>query len=749
MPAGIRFRELKIFLIFAGFFLFSFSNALALTVSGIDGTTVCPFRNAPQKCVAFFKSVSLINLDTNQQFIDDSLDKAMKQTELGYIPKGSNVKIQWSDYGNLKNFDHYYLRYACADTKQNLLSDNIEIYQYIYDREKNWTVPKNFDWYKIKNACYCKIWIGIKGKGSSNDKAANLGEANTRPFRICPIEKPPAVETLDPDYSKITLDKAIIEGNLKDLGINEDRLAYENNKSADVWFEYRYVSPRGNQHSGTAIPDIPYTFTTGKFVALFPEKIQQDIVYEFRAVADNKLHNGKGTVYGTWKNLILSREYPPVGPEPGGDPQTPCGGGSKNVLFIPSNQNEEIAGTLPIGDAMFKAFNFANMDFGALAYKKLKKYDTIVLQPQSCNAESNLGAQGRESLKRFVEEGGKLIIYDAKCGYVNRFENAFYLWLGDNGFSTYYPGGPFFWVGKDGKPSLLDWNKNQYPYINLSAIGGGFFSDVVSQESGYYPNYIDTEAIASQTNAAGAQSFIEPAKSNVWCANLEGQMFYPENKGTFGVSHAFSFVNNGKGIIIYNGLARDNLKSFSSPKERTGVGYLAKIFLLELKQVWGERCNISCVKPINSSVILVKTLDFELTSQDKFKLRGEVLSFARFPNIVNFEIAYKEKDNDEIIPIFSTKEQKFSSAIFVDEIPLDKALDVTGKKQYFFRAVAQDGNKKYNGSWKELSVEPLIVTLSPASDITESSAKIGVKIIKLGPYASLTSSFRVWSENKM
>lgn len=227
-------------------------DALALTVSGIDSPSICPSKDNPSKCKSFFSSITLENTETKQIFLDNSLAPELKQIELGYIPKGSEIKISWQEYGDRSSHNHYHLRYKCSAEISQLLANDQDIHPDWNFQEKYWSIPGDFSWYSQKNPCYCKIWIASEGK-YVNGYSPTWGGANTRPFRICPIEIAPTVVTLDPDYSQIDNNRGIIKGYLSDIGKNEDRELYYKTKDVEVWFEYEYVDLLGKKHTGLAL----------------------------------------------------------------------------------------------------------------------------------------------------------------------------------------------------------------------------------------------------------------------------------------------------------------------------------------------------------------------------------------------------------------------------------------------------------------------------------------------------------------
>jgi len=724
------------------------SNVLALTVSGVDAPTICPDKVYPTKCKLFFSAITLASDTTGQVFLDNDLSPSLKNTELGYFPKGSEIKITWQEYGDKSSHDHYDLRYRCAKTAKELLFDDWSIHSNWKLSEKYWQVPYDFSWYKAKDPCYCKIWIASKTKYISGQSVDNVGGANTRSFRICPIQIPPEVQTLDPDYSKISENKAIVEGNLVDLGRNEDREVFDKMKDVEVLFEYRFTEANGTPKFGIAYPNNFSLDKTGKFQAQIPEKsFSMYIAYEYRAVANNKLSGGAGLAYGEWKSFNLE-PLPPPPPVPDIQRETDCSGGSKNILFVPSPKNKEVLGSLPWDGQDWEKFNIRSLAFGQVTEENIKEYDTIILQPQSCNAKSNLSQKSKDALAKWVQNGGKLIIYDAQCGFVNRMSKADYLWLGQGGFLTIYPGSDQYNTNLR-VPKYFNWTKQNFSYIDLQILkeSPAMMSDYSSNF-----NYINTSKIAFETNAAGTQSFIEPANKNVWCANMLGKNFAPKDEGTAGVSHAYSYV--GKGMIIYNGLGRDSLTETTKPSTLTGDQNLAKLFYLELDLAWGKpECKLECANPMDNMAFFVATKDIIFNEQLDAVLYGEVLKKMDKPNWVGFDIGYIKSSNPqnyrEVIYLFSTQGSKNIDTTSFNEMVLSaKIIDLTGINKYYYRAKAIENGKTYYGIWAPIIKNDVLgrIFMPKDEEITTDSVVLKSEVVAFGKETMMNVNFRLWEK---
>jgi len=260
-----------------------------------------------------------------------------------------------------------------------------------------------------------------------------------------------------------------------------------------------------------------------------------------------------------------------------------CNNGSANVAFIP-NTHGPGGGYLPTAHSAFSAFTFTNVPYASVNDTTLASYDTVVLI--TCDPMTDLTASQRTALINWVSNGGKLIIYDSECLSNDTIDNS---WL-PYPYTTFCPGA----IGASKGPS--------YPYVDLWILENNTLS---SSDSGS-PYYINTTMVAEDTDAAGDQNvFI--VQSAGWCGDMMGtnavDSAYSAPPGTTGYSHAYAHY--GSGLFIYNGLDIDDITD-SDPTAATGEGYLAKIWLLELQQPWGDTCGLPC-----GAAIIPLACDFE------------------------------------------------------------------------------------------------------------------------------------------
>jgi hypothetical protein len=257
-----------------------------------------------------------------------------------------------------------------------------------------------------------------------------------------------------------------------------------------------------------------------------------------------------------------------------------CNNGSVNVAFVPDPDGPG-GGELATLDTAFGGFSFTNVPYASVNAAALANYDTVVLI--TCDPMNDLTASQRTDIVTWVNNGGKLILYDSECKSDDTIDNS---WL-PYPYTTYCPG-------------ALGATKSWYSWVDLWILE----ENTLSTSSSASPYYIDTTTIAYNTDAAGDQNvFI--AKSAGWCGDLMGtnarDTTYSTPPGTTGYSHAYAHYN--KGLLIYNGLDIDNMDDDSDPTATTGEGYLAKIWLLELNQTWDNTtgidvCGLPCKAPI-------------------------------------------------------------------------------------------------------------------------------------------------------
>jgi len=254
-----------------------------------------------------------------------------------------------------------------------------------------------------------------------------------------------------------------------------------------------------------------------------------------------------------------------------------CNVGSVDVAIIPG-PDADGGGTLSTTDSAFDKFSFTNVPIANVNATTLANYDTVVLVTV-CDPINETTASQRTDIINWVNNGGKLIIYDSECLWNDTID---YSWLPCNA-TTYCPGA----LGAD---------KSQYEYINLIIVENNTLSDNNSGSS----YFINTTLIEYETDAVGDQNvFI--AKEACWCGDMLGtnarNSSYSTPPGTTGYSHAYSLYGNG--LIIYNGLDIDDMESYTDPTDNDGEGHFAKIWIQELNQTWDntsgiDDCGLPC-----------------------------------------------------------------------------------------------------------------------------------------------------------
>ncbi|MCK4733564.1 MAG: DUF4350 domain-containing protein [Methanophagales archaeon] len=262
-----------------------------------------------------------------------------------------------------------------------------------------------------------------------------------------------------------------------------------------------------------------------------------------------------------------------------------CNNGSVNVAFVPDPYGPG-GGELATSNTAFSGFSFTDVSYASVTAATLANYDTVVLI--TCDPMNDLNASQRTDIVNWVNNGGKLIIYDSEC---KEDDTVDYTWLPCLAVS-YSPGA---WGA----------TKSWYSWVDLLIVEDNTLSSTNSSS----PYYINATMIAYDTDAAGDQNvFI--AEDPCWCGDMLGTNVLDEygqmaSPGTTGYSHAYTRYGNG--LIVYNGLDIDDMDVDSDPTATTGEGYLAKIWLLELNQTWDNTsgidiCGLPCTDVIPTEV---------------------------------------------------------------------------------------------------------------------------------------------------
>ena len=100
---------------------------------------------------------------------------------------------------------------------------------------------------------------------------------------------------------------------------------------------------------------------------------------------------------------------------------TAFAGPSVDVALIGSGDVQQ-GGFLPTSGAGVGDFNFSDLDPADVSAANLVGFDTVVLNAASPEMDCDTGLvseQGKADLVAFVQNGGKMIIYDSECGAVD------------------------------------------------------------------------------------------------------------------------------------------------------------------------------------------------------------------------------------------------------------------------------------------------------------------------------------------
>ena len=236
---------------------------------------------------------------------------------------------------------------------------------------------------------------------------------------------------------------------------------------------------------------------------------------------------------------------------------------STNIAYI-QTQNVLNGGSFPFSaNAAFAGFNFFQLPYTQVSAANLgaggvcgaSACDTVLLNVVSgttpvtgsfyCNV-GLLSTQAKTDLISFVNNGGKLIIYDSECTSQD------YSWL-PYPFTTSNPGAQ----GATGVVSIVEDN-------DLS-------SNVPADT-----HYIDAGILGSTTDAVGDMN-VMTTRDPAWCLDMSGTNV---NQVT-GPTH--TYARYGNGLFIYNGFDVDLMNSGTAPNPAVGSGNLAKIWLHELQ----------------------------------------------------------------------------------------------------------------------------------------------------------------------
>lgn len=218
-------------------------------------------------------------------------------------------------------------------------------------------------------------------------------------------------------------------------------------------------------------------------------------------------------------------------------------------------------GGLYHSDPAFAQFTFTDItpaDVTSVA--SLAAYDTVVLHVAGASlgcSTGSLSAAAKTALNQFVQGGGKLIIHDSECTSTD------YTWV-DFPFTTNNPGA----LGAAGTVSIVE-------------------DDSLGCSNPAASCFIDVGALGTQTDAIGDSNVVVTKDAN-WCGHMKAS----NANSVVGFDHMYAI--EGPGLFIYNGMDEDYL---TTPSGTTGSAYLAKLWLLELKQPWSP-AGLPCSSPV-------------------------------------------------------------------------------------------------------------------------------------------------------
>lgn len=255
---------------------------------------------------------------------------------------------------------------------------------------------------------------------------------------------------------------------------------------------------------------------------------------------------------------------------------------STNVVFVPSASNPH-GGTLSTVSPDFDAFSFSTMAWASVSAANLAPYDTVVLMISTQTVPLNPSQQA--DLIAWLSAGGKLIIYDSETT-----PYAEYSWF-PYPFRTLNPG-------------AMGYVGGNITFMENNTLG---CSDPLNTPYYISPAQYDGTGSGSPTYWSDAlgdcNTFV--TYDGHWCGDIKATNAYSfagtpsvpahskYNGSAPGWVHAYA--RYGDGLVIYNGLDIDPSGSNTVPSS-TGVGRIAKIWLLELKQPWNPD-GLPCEAP--------------------------------------------------------------------------------------------------------------------------------------------------------
>ena len=229
---------------------------------------------------------------------------------------------------------------------------------------------------------------------------------------------------------------------------------------------------------------------------------------------------------------------------------------SHNVALVPNAIGENCCtGTMPTAGTVggtsddLGSFSFADMPVGSVSNSALAAYDTLVLVQVST---SEFTSQQKTDINAFINDGGKLIIYDSDAT-----TGEDYTWL-DRPFSTFPPCANCGLTGG-----------------SLSVATDSTLASSVSSSA----DYINASEIPPNTDAVGDSNVIQTSDPNWY-----GELRATDGRGNTGWVEGYAESSSGSGILIYNGLDEDFIGS--TGYAASAVDWIGKLWYQELAQQW-------------------------------------------------------------------------------------------------------------------------------------------------------------------
>ena len=252
-------------------------------------------------------------------------------------------------------------------------------------------------------------------------------------------------------------------------------------------------------------------------------------------------------------------------------------GPGTQVAIVPDPTSTN-GGTLPSTDPAFVNFTFTNLPWVNVTAGNLTSYQIVVLLIDDAAPSPLLSPSQVIDLNNWTYYGGKLIIYDSEEPAQD------YSWL-PYAFNTTNPG------QLGGTGSIL--------FMEDNTLG--------RDDDPGSPWYINTDVdyiTNDWTDAIGDANVFTTFDAN-WCGDIEAE------NALFDEGWVHTYVAYGDGLIIYNGFDIDSLTAGTAPGTED-MGAVAKIWLLELQQPWGDDYNLPCTRkttgPVGGEIIASNAL---------------------------------------------------------------------------------------------------------------------------------------------